>query len=86
MRILSFSYASVYEHEFTLPLETEATLCEATTEKLNQFRYAGLPCFLPHAPLPVRVPAEVTNQMLALVRNVLRHFGQEVQDADCYQH
>jgi hypothetical protein len=47
-----------------------------------RFRFAGLPCLLAHAPLPMRVPAEVTNQVLAVVRNVLRHFGQEVQDAE----
>jgi hypothetical protein len=29
----------------------------------------------------VRVPTVITNQVLALVSNVLRHFGQEVQDA-----
>ena len=53
-----------------------------------QFRIAGLPCFVANAPLPVRVPAATNlrsvpaNQVLALVRNVLGDFAQEVQGAE----
>ncbi len=36
----------------------------------------------PHAPLAMRVPAVITNEMLAFVRDVLRDFGQKIKCAE----
>ena len=38
--------------------------------------------FDPHAPLAIRIPVVMTNEMLALVRVVLRDFGQKIKCAE----
>ena len=49
---------------------------------LERFGLDRLFAFLAYAALPMRVPTVIANQVLALVWNVLRDFGQEVQRAE----
>ncbi len=51
----------------------------ALNRDLFQFRLLDSPQLRPDTPLAMGVPAVVANQVLALLRNMLRQFGQEVE-------
>ena len=54
----------------------------AVNRDLFQFRLLDSPQLGPDAPQAMGVPAVVANQVLALLRNMLRQFGQEVERAE----
>ena len=54
----------------------------AVNRDLFQFRLLDSPQLGPDTPLAMGVPAVIANQVLALLRNMLRQFGQEVERAE----
>ena len=66
----------------TLVRETVGGLINVDSSPIDGYLFRFGSHLGPHAPLAMRVPAVITNEMLGFIRDVLSDFGQKIQCAE----